>query len=51
MVVPVIEQNVGRLDIAMHEPDVVRGVQRLGHLLEDAHRPLRGQRPLGQDCL
>ena len=26
--VVVVEQNVGRLDIPMHQPDLVRGVQR-----------------------
>ena len=43
--VVVVEQNVGRLDIPMHQPDLVRGVHCLGYLFDDAHRPRRGSGP------
>ena len=43
-----VEQNVGRFDVAVHQPDLVGGVQGFGHLLDDAHRPRRLQRPVGQ---
>ena len=35
------DQDVGRLHIAVHQPDPVRGVQRRGDLLDDAHRARR----------
>ena len=44
--VVVVEQDVGRLDVPMHQPDLVRGMYCLGHLLDNQHRPRRGQRPL-----
>ena len=41
------DQNVGGLDIAMHQPDSMRGVQRRGNLLDNLHRPPRIQRAVG----
>ncbi len=35
----------------MHQPDLVRGIHRLGHLLDNRDRTRRGQRALGQDGL
>ncbi len=39
------EQHVGRLDVPVHQPAGVRGVQRRRHLGDDAEGPRRGQRP------
>jgi hypothetical protein len=36
--VPVREEYVVRLDVAVHDPTGVRVRQRLGHLAYDAHR-------------
>ncbi len=49
--VVLVEQDVGRFHVTVHQSDLVRGVQRLGYLLDDAHRPLRCQRPVGQHLL
>ena len=46
--VVVVEQSVGRLDIPMHQSDLVRGMHCLGHLLDNQHRPGRIQRTVGQ---
>jgi len=46
-----IEQDVGRFDVAVHQPDLVGGVQCLGDPLDDAHRPRGLQRPGGQHLL
>ena len=40
------EQHVGRLDVAVHEPGGVRGVERAGDLRDDPRRPLRRERAL-----
>jgi len=36
-----VKQDVGRFDVAVHQADPVRGLQRSGHLLDDPHRPPR----------
>jgi hypothetical protein len=48
VVVP-IEQNVGRLHIAVHQPNLVGRVQRPGDLLDDPHRPAGLERAVDQD--
>ena len=35
------DQDVGGLDVAVHEPGGVRGVERRRHLRDDLRRPLR----------
>ena len=40
------EQDVGGLDVAVHEPDGVRGVERRADLAADRRHALRGQPPL-----
>ncbi len=42
-------QHVGRLDVAVHQPVGVRGVQRGGDLLYDVDGCLRVERPTAQD--
>ena len=49
--VVLVEQNVGGFDIAVQQADLVRGMQREGDLFDDAHRPRRLQRPVGQHGL
>lgn len=49
----VAHQNVPRLDVAVHDSDLVRGVQGVGHLGHDAQRvcgvhPLLEGQPLSQ---
>ena len=39
-----LEQDVGRLDVAVHEPGLVRGLQRVGDQRHDAGGDLRRQR-------
>ncbi len=34
--VVLVEQDVGRLDVAVYQTDFVRGVKRFGYLLDDA---------------
>ena len=46
--VVLVEQDVGRFDVAVDQPDLVGGMQRLGDLLDDAHRPRRRQRAVGE---
>ena len=36
-----VKQDLGRFDVAVHQADPVRGLQRFGHLLDDPHRPPR----------
>lgn len=43
------QQRIGRFDVAMHQPDGMRGVQRFGRLLDDAHRPLGAHRPVAPE--
>ncbi len=43
---PRVHQHVRRLDIAVHQPGRVRGVQRRRHRRDDRSRPPRGQRAL-----
>jgi hypothetical protein len=45
------DQDVGRLHITMHQPDLMRCLQRRRHLLDNRHRPLRRQRTLIQHRL
>jgi pSer/pThr/pTyr-binding forkhead associated (FHA) protein len=40
-VIALADQHVVRLDVAVHEPDRVRGVERIGHLLEQVERASR----------
>ena len=42
------QQDVGRLDVAVHQAFRVRGVERVGHLGEHVDRPLRRQRAAPQ---
>ena len=49
--VVLVEQDVGRFDVAVQQTDLVGGVQGLGDPLDDAHRPRRLQRPVGQHLL
>jgi hypothetical protein len=44
--VVLVEQDVGRLDITVHQPGLVRGMQRSGDPLDDRRGP-RGK-PTGQ---
>jgi len=37
---------LGRLEIAMHDAFLVRGVERIGHLFRDCQRLCSRQRPL-----
>ena len=46
-----VEQDVGRLDVAVQHAGRVRGVQCARHLGEDLDRARRGQRPVGQHAL
>ncbi len=39
-------QDVSGLDVSMHEPSPVCGVERARHLREDLHRPFRVKRPV-----
>ena len=41
---PRVDQYVRRLDIAVHQPRPVRGIQRAGHRRDDRRRPPRRQR-------
>ena len=41
----VVEQDVGRLDIAMDEPVLVGGIEGLGHALEHRSELAGGDRP------
>ena len=45
------EQDVGGLDVAVDEPGIVRGVERVGHMGHDRRRVLRRERPGGGDPL
>ncbi len=40
----VLDEDIARLDVPVHEPDGVRGVQPRGHLGDDVGRPLRWER-------
>ena len=44
------DQDVGGLDVAVHQPDPVRGVQRRGDLLDDPDGAA-GARSIGDDSL
>ena len=43
---PRVQQHVGRLDIPVHQPRRVRGIQRRRHRRDDRSRPPRRQRAL-----
>jgi len=43
-----IEQDVGRLNVAVNQTNLMTGLQGLGDLVDDAHRPSGIQRALGQ---
>jgi hypothetical protein len=45
------DEDVRRLDVAMHDAGVVRRVERSGNLLDDLDRALRGQRALAAQQL
>ena len=40
LLLPLRDQDVRRLDVAVHEPAPVRGVERAGDLPDDAHGAL-----------
>ena len=42
------EEHVGRLDVAVHDPDGVRGRERLRKLARHPQRLGHGERPAGQ---
>lgn len=46
--VVLVDQDVGRLDVAVHQTDLVGGVQRAGYLADEVHRPFWRQRALSQ---
>ena len=41
--VPVVQQDVLRLDVAMHDAAAVRVLERVGDFARDAHRVVDGQ--------
>ena len=43
------DEHVVRLDVAVHEPGGVGGVQRVGHLAEQVDRPARVELVLAED--
>ena len=47
-VVGVADEDVGGLHVAVHQPSLVGGIERRRHLRADTDRPLRRQRPVGQ---
>jgi hypothetical protein len=46
-----VEQDVGGFDVAVQQTNLMGGVQGQGDPLDDAHRPRRLQRPVGQHGL
>jgi hypothetical protein len=46
LVLPRMHQDVRRLDIAVHQPGAMRGIQRRGHRRDEPRGPARRQRPL-----
>ena len=48
---PRVHQDVGRLDIPVHQAGGVRGVQRKGHRGDESHGPSRRQRTLPRQHL